>query len=665
MGRAREGRTSRDSGETKRRGVRASRAKLEHALANSDLEKKTQIALANLIADQEELDAAPRDLVSRVFREQRVDARSIERVARALGVPAVSLYRDGDRKREAPEHRRLGHVPGYLIPALAALGAILAILAMLAGLRALQDVPAVAAAGCSVREALQTATTPPDRLGVVVARFHGDPDGLADGLLVRALRGDPALSPYLAVFRSCRRFNPEGVGAIEEQVGDIRERARRVLLNTDAQILLWGGVRDGKVQLRFVSNRTGLARAALNVAGRSIRVEEARVEIPVSLDRPEAALADVKAMMLGLMAPGNERRQGLKAEASRSFAVSLDWVRASVVSLRNLRRRIDRSLDPRRFAMVANQLCYEERLLGDVDDDPARYRAAEQACSDALDARPRSLFPVDWAVARINRASVRIRLHKFAPDRDEALRLLISARKDLEAAAGLLDRHLTPQLWALSRRNLAVVFERMGELDAEGRSGEFFERSVASSTAALEVLNPDFQPVDWAITQQNTCLALYQHGVRLGAEGRDKVLEARRRCRLALAKLPRSDAPLPWAMVQNNLAVTEAILGSMEASQDRLRAARAAFEAAQTVYRRDRLPAKWAEVEINLSELSCNLGRLSGDRRAFDVATAHGESALEVLIDKGVERYRRYTRALLERIEACRHDEKKPCRCSG
>ncbi len=662
MGRAREGSTSRDSGETKRRGVRASRTKLEHALANSDLEKKTQIALANRIADQEELDAAPRDLVSRVFREQRVDARSIERVARALGVPAVSLYRDGGRKRETPDRGRPGHYPGYLISALVALAAIMAVLG---ALRALQDVPAVAAAGCSVREALQSATTPADRLGVVVARFHGDPQGLADGLLVRALRADPALSPYLTVFRSCRRFNPAGVGAIEERESDIRNQARRVLLNTDAQILLWGSVRDGRMLLRFVSNRTGLAWATLNVAGRSIRVEEARVEIPVSLDRPEAALADVKAMMLGLMAPGSEQRQALRAEASRSFAVSLDWVRASVVSLRNLRRRIDRSLDPRRFAMVANQLCYEERLLGDVDDDPARYRAAEQACSDALDARPRSLFPVDWAVARINRASVRIRLHKFAPERDQAIGLLVSARGDLEAAAGVLDRHLTPQLWALSRRNLAVVFERMGELDAQGRSGEFFERSVASSTAALEVLNPDFQPVDWAITQQNTCLALYQHGVRQGAEGRDKVLEARRRCRLALARLPQTDAPLPWAMVQNNLAVTEAILGSMEGSPERLRAARAAFETAQTVYRRDRLPVKWAEVEINLSELSCNLGRLTGDRRQFEVATVHGESALEILIDKGVERYRRYTRALLERIEACRNDDEEPCRCSG
>ncbi|MHA7816572.1 MAG: hypothetical protein ACX93N_08860 [Pseudohaliea sp.] len=660
MGRAGEDSEENNGRETKRRGVRASRTRLEHALANSDLEKKTQIALANRIADLEELEQAPRDLVSRIFREQRVDARSIERVAGALGVPAETLYKavdddpasaaDGDPPRPRP--RRL------LVPA------VLGLLAVAAGVLIFRELPVVAEARCSLGEWLQTSATPEDRLGVVIAGFPGDRDDVASALLSRSLRSDPALAPYLSVFRSCRRFDPDGVGAIEEREKAIRARARRILQRRDAEALLWGSVRDGKARVRIVSNRSGLASATVGVSGKPIRVEEARVEVPVPLDRPEAALADLKAMMLALMAPDSERRRQLQAEASRSFAISLDWIRASVVSLRNLRRRIDPSLDPRRFAMVANQLCYEERLLGDVDDDVARYRAAERACTDAVEARPKALFPLDWAVARINRASVRIRLHRFAPDRAGALERLAAAREDLEAGGGLLDRHLTPQLWALSRRNLAVLFERLGELGAEGRPGHFFERSVDASAAALEVLNADFQPVDWAITQQNYCLALYQHGIRLGRAGRDRVLEARGRCALALEKLPRSGAPLSWAMVQNNLAVTEAILGDLEQSVDRLRAARSAFTAAQTVYSRDRLPAKWAEVEINLAELACNIHRLGGDERELDIATEHGEGALEVLNDRGIERYRRYTRALLGRIAACRAAGPGNCRCS-
>ena len=60
--------------------------------ALTDAGLKTQTALAERIADLEGLEAAPRDIVSRVFREQPVDAATLERVARALGVEAFTLY---------------------------------------------------------------------------------------------------------------------------------------------------------------------------------------------------------------------------------------------------------------------------------------------------------------------------------------------------------------------------------------------------------------------------------------------------------------------------------------------------------------------------------------------------------------------------------------------
>lgn len=74
----------------RRRGIRASRIKLNKALAAAGL--KTQAALAERMADLEGLSAAPKDIVNRVFREQPVDAATLERVARALGVEAFTLY---------------------------------------------------------------------------------------------------------------------------------------------------------------------------------------------------------------------------------------------------------------------------------------------------------------------------------------------------------------------------------------------------------------------------------------------------------------------------------------------------------------------------------------------------------------------------------------------
>lgn len=75
----------------RRRGIRASRARLSRALAGAGL--KTQAQLAERIADLEGLESVPKDLVSRAFRELPVEARSLERIARALDVDAVELYK--------------------------------------------------------------------------------------------------------------------------------------------------------------------------------------------------------------------------------------------------------------------------------------------------------------------------------------------------------------------------------------------------------------------------------------------------------------------------------------------------------------------------------------------------------------------------------------------
>ncbi len=106
----------------RKRGVRASRARLTHALAEAGL--RTQAALADRIADLEGLHTAPKDVVSRVFRELPVEPQTLERLARALEVDAYTLYKSADeeapRAVESDDTASAPHGRGARWPAFAA-----------------------------------------------------------------------------------------------------------------------------------------------------------------------------------------------------------------------------------------------------------------------------------------------------------------------------------------------------------------------------------------------------------------------------------------------------------------------------------------------------------------------------------------------------------------
>lgn len=114
----------------RKRGIRADRKKLEHALFTAGF--KTQAALAEQIALNENLDSAPKDMVNRAFREIAVSPSSIERIAAALNVEAYTLYLSSDR--EEADEARTENTPSLqhnqLLKALGILGSILVVVAL-------------------------------------------------------------------------------------------------------------------------------------------------------------------------------------------------------------------------------------------------------------------------------------------------------------------------------------------------------------------------------------------------------------------------------------------------------------------------------------------------------------------------------------------------------
>lgn len=197
----------------RRRGVQASRAKLTRALTDAGL--RTQAALAERIADLEGLDSAPKDMVSRAFRELPVELQTLERIARALEVEAWTLYRSADEEA-LPEPAAASDARSAPRPAWLALSVILS-MAALAGVGWLlmqrERVPDEAPA----------AATPALTLGaesLVVMPFAGDDDAE----LARLLR--ERLGEHFAVAE----------GSATVLVRDLDPAAAAERLRTDAAI---------------------------------------------------------------------------------------------------------------------------------------------------------------------------------------------------------------------------------------------------------------------------------------------------------------------------------------------------------------------------------------------------------------------------------------------
>ncbi|MGH8282588.1 MAG: hypothetical protein ACRESE_01925 [Gammaproteobacteria bacterium] len=652
--------------------MRASRASLSQALARAGL--RTQSALAERIADLEGLDAPPKDLVNRVFREQPVDPLSLARVARALEVEAHTLYLTGAQtsSRNAPlasapppdtadtraASRRMRVFTPWRV-----VGGIVVLLLLATGI--LWNLPTDTPLGCEVSEFVHPPKVASGRLGIVVARFANDPANAGQYFLANNFIGDSRLDPYVSVLATCRVLSLDEPGNLQLRRNTVREQGRELLRRFGAQILLWGRVEGNRLEVRFISTRQGNAPVTLEIGGHPIPIEEQRLQIPLLTNQTANSLPDIKKAALELMSLQTPAQAQLRTDAMRSYTTSIDWLRASVVSSENLKRSLDPRLDPQRWAAVNADLCYNYRLLGEYDESAPEFHSAETACNNVLKMRPKAQYPLDWEQAEINLASVYVRLHLFAANREDSIKLLRQAEASLLAAETVIQRPLEPQTWAIVQRNLGVVYVRLGELTTGAESENFFNQGISLTKASLEVQNPAFQPLDWAVTQQNICLALHELGERRGKAGIDQVRQAIGHCREALRWLSPEQSALDWATAQNNLAISEAMLAQMQGDKPSLTSAIADFKQTQTVYTKETLPVNWAVIEVNLGELYCHLARLGDNRAAFDPAVAHTNRALEVFITRKVTRYRHYAEHQLAAVKACQAGKTRQCRCGG
>lgn len=650
----------------KRRGVVASRAELNRALAASDLPKKTQSALADRIADIEGLDAAPKDLVSRVFRGVPVDAQSLERIARALKVPAQSLY-EGPTPHAAPQEtatiaERLASAIKVVGKRRLAAGAAVAATAIVVAGVALQP-----PTRCAIAEVMASPKVGEGKLGVLVSVFDGDSSNAAQELIASAFIADSRLAPEVEIIRTCRKLSPPDAGNLTVGRHRIRVQAQRLLRNARADILIWGEVRGGEANAHIISNRKAPI-AATELGERIVQVDEMEIMAPVALAKPYAGLPDLKRLAIDLMAPSGEGGAERRAKVLATLETATDWLDASIIADRNYLRSLGRNQRASHWGVLNAQLCYKYRVRGEAKMEKSDFLEADLHCRDALSQISKEHAPTEWATVMTNRSAIPMRLALFAGDVAERLRLVSEAEAILaDALAGLPETGAAMQGANIQRYLAGVLIYRTEvEMDRGDRAAadENFAKALELTEAALQYIDESSNPQAFGHLHQNVCVGLYRRAMRTGGEAAIPDLDAAiRRCTAARDALPINESPLDWGMIQNNLAVATAIKATFANEPPALEAAIAEFDRAKEAYRHDLYPAKWAEVEVNLGELHCNLARLTKDAAPIDPGLAHAEGALAEFMRFGVDAYANYARAVIANLQTCRADV-AACKCS-
>ena len=183
----------------------------------------------------------------------------------------------------------------------------------------------------------------------------------------------------------------------------------------------------------------------------------------------------------------------------------------------------------------------------------------------------------------------------------------------------------TSRDWAITRNNMAVVMQTLGERES---TTESLDGALVIFRESLAVFEREKDDVNWAAAQNNIGNVLLNLGER--RSDNDLLEQAVEAFRASLARRDRGKVPLDWASSQNNIGITLNTLAEREAGEERLVEAEAAYRAALEVYTRQAHPREWAMTMNNLGNTLNLLGSRRNDVKAFEQAAAMFQAAMEV-----------------------------------
>ncbi|MBZ9996714.1 caspase family protein [Mesorhizobium sp. BH1-1-4] len=227
----------------------------------------------------------------------------------------------------------------------------------------------------------------------------------------------------------------------------------------------------------------------------------------------------------------------------------------------------------------------------------------------------------DWAITRNNMAVV---LQNIGERETETAHLEEAAQIFRDSLA-VFERVKDDLNWAAAQNNLGNVLLKIGERESDPKR---LNEAVAAMRATLEKRPRDKVPLDWASSQNNLGLALYALSER--EPGGEHLAQAEAAYRLALEEYTRAKTPVEWAMVENNLGNTLVTLGIQLNDKAKINEAADAFRAALEVRTRETFPVSWATSRLNLGNALSGVARFDMGTGTLEEAAAAYDDALTV-----------------------------------
>jgi tetratricopeptide (TPR) repeat protein/pimeloyl-ACP methyl ester carboxylesterase len=170
-------------------------------------------------------------------------------------------------------------------------------------------------------------------------------------------------------------------------------------------------------------------------------------------------------------------------------------------------------------------------------DNPALMEAIA-VWSRAVEARPRTVSPLDWAMAQNNRGRALSTLGERESGPARLEEAVVAYREALKERT----RERVPLDWAQTQNNLGLALQALGERESATAK---LEEAVIAYCEALKERTRERVPLDWARSQNNLGNALWRLGER--ESGTTKLEEAVAAHREALKERARERVPLDWA----------------------------------------------------------------------------------------------------------------------